>query len=99
MWYQLILTVNNPRLFLGLFPFLIILLAQPELRPVMAGSSDSLEFLVRNTSDKREILRISLQLVDGLKNQYPDKALNYAREALEIANSLKDNSGRMKALT
>jgi len=97
--YQLNYKVNYSRSFLFLFNLLMILLALPELRPVMAGSTDSLEILLRNTSDKREALRISLQLVDGLKKQYPEKALNLAREALEIAGSLNDNNGRMKALT
>ena len=40
-----------------------------------------------------------MQLVRDLQNNDPVKALNFAREALEIAVSLNDNQGRMEAMT
>jgi tetratricopeptide (TPR) repeat protein len=88
--------------FWPLFLFIHLLLslpAQANLRPVISGSADSLEYLLRNTVERQEKLRISMQLVRDLQNNYPDKALNFAREAMEIAVSLNDNQGRLEAMT
>ncbi len=49
--------------------------------------NDSLELLLEITSDSKDKIDILLNLSDKLKNNNPEKALNYADEALRLSES------------
>jgi tetratricopeptide (TPR) repeat protein len=57
---------------------------------VVSGKADSLEALLKLENNQEKKLRILVSLSEELGNTIPDKGIIYAKEALQIAEMLKD---------
>jgi len=60
--------------------------------------SDSLEVVLKITKNANEKIDILLKLSDELRNNNPDKALNYANNAYNLSKESGDRQGILKSL-
>lgn len=70
-----------------------------DLQAQITDSIQHLQLAVERTTDQKEKLILYIRLITELKNNHPEQALEYAKKALEIAETENYPEGKLKALT
>jgi len=78
--------------------FLILLILSPQLRAQEHVQIDSLEQLLKKNLEDTEKMGVLYDLCYHYRNVNPEIALQYGKEALQLAEALKDQRGRAGVL-